>query len=163
MFALQRAILVLRVHLPYIEAFLTIANIYLALRSFLQQKSEPHQSIARFEPMTSMQQHREINNGQIPANFEHRQFYCSHIRYLLNTMCLQETAGSERGALAGNLDVLMGVARAHAQGKEAYARKVTTSLLEEFLRVEEAFQPGEDGLTEQETIDAMRQVRITQG
>lgn len=50
------------------------------------------------------------------------------------------------------------MAQSHAGGPELYARRVATDLLESFLTVEEKFQSS-CCATEQEVIDALRQVR----
>ena len=58
----------------------------------------------------------------------------------------------------GTLEPLQAVAQQHKGGQEEYARKVATGLLESFLLVEEHFQSS-GAATEQEVIDALRQVR----
>lgn len=58
----------------------------------------------------------------------------------------------------GTLEPLQAVAQQHKGGQEEYARKVATGLLESFLVVEEHFQSS-GAATEQEVIDALRQVR----
>ena len=69
----------------------------------------------------------------------------------------QECPASERASLAGLLEALQEVCRAHAGGKEAYAAALCTRLLEGFLEVEERFEAG-GRMTEQEVIDSLRQV-----
>lgn len=80
-------------------------------------------------------------------------------RQLLNEMstALDLAAPEERSALAALLEPLQEVARAHAGGKEEYARRVATGLLQKFLEVEEKFECG-GKITEQEVIDSLRQV-----
>jgi acetyl-CoA carboxylase/biotin carboxylase 1 len=65
-------------------------------------------------------------------------------------------AGGERAALAALLEPLQEVARAHAGGKEEFARRVASALLESYLATEEQFESGGKA-TEQEVIDALRQ------
>ena len=55
------------------------------------------------------------------------------------------------------LEPLMEVARAHGEGKEGFARRVASGLLEGYLAVEERFETG-GRATEQEVIDGLRQV-----
>lgn len=63
----------------------------------------------------------------------------------------------DRTALESQVEPLMRVAKAHENGKEAYARSVALELFEDFLRVEERFAANKDA-TEQEVIDSMRKV-----
>ncbi|KAL4426359.1 hypothetical protein ABPG77_004653 [Micractinium sp. CCAP 211/92] len=70
--------------------------------------------------------------------------------------CLQECPASERSSLAGLLEPLQEVCRAHAGGKEGYARLLCTRLMESYLEVEEKFETGGKS-TEQEVIDSLRQ------
>ena len=72
----------------------------------------------------------------------------------------QSADPTDRGALAATLEPLQGVARAHRGGPEEYARRVALELLEAFLAVEEQFQTA-GSATEQEVIDALRQVGAT--
>jgi hypothetical protein len=69
---------------------------------------------------------------------------------------LQNAPVEEKANLQTQTAPLMQVAQAHLDGKEAYARGIATELLEDFLQVEERFTKS--GMTEQETIDAMRAV-----
>ena len=50
------------------------------------------------------------------------------------------------------------MARAHEDGKEAYARGIAEELFEEYLQVEERFADKHEA-TEQEVIDSLRKVR----
>lgn len=63
--------------------------------------------------------------------------------------------------LQTSLEPLMRVAKAHARGKEEYARSVVHDLLEQFAIVEEKFQQSNGLTTEQELIDSLRKVRPT--
>ncbi|GLC69098.1 hypothetical protein PLESTF_000789000 [Pleodorina starrii] len=75
---------------------------------------------------------------------------------------LQEAAPADRAGLTAALEPLLRLARAHAGGRQAYARSVVSDLLESFLSVEEAFSAarrdaGDPGVTtDQEAIDALR-------
>ncbi|KAG2485379.1 hypothetical protein HYH03_015868 [Edaphochlamys debaryana] len=84
----------------------------------------------------------------------------------------QEAAAADAAALGAALEPLLRLARAHAGGRQAYARGVVVELLEAFLGVEEAFcqarrdavgtgGPGADaggpgGATDQEAVDWLR-------
>ncbi|GFR43976.1 hypothetical protein Agub_g5120, partial [Astrephomene gubernaculifera] len=73
-----------------------------------------------------------------------------------------EAAPGDQAALTAALEPLLRLARAHAGGRQAYARSVVSELLEGFLAVEEAFtaarrHAGDPGVTtDQEAIDALR-------
>ena len=68
-------------------------------------------------------------------------------------------ASPDGAALAATAEPLTRVAKAHAHGKEAYARAVAVDLFEAFLAVEERFAPSSrGGATEQEVIDSLRRV-----
>jgi acetyl-CoA carboxylase/biotin carboxylase 1 len=69
----------------------------------------------------------------------------------------QAAPEDERAALAGLLEPLQEACRAHAGGKQGYARSLCTRLMEAFLAVEERFETG-GRATEQEVIDSLRQV-----
>ena len=79
-------------------------------------------------------------------------------RQLLATMAaaLDEVSPAERTGLAALLEPLQDVARAHVGGKEEFARRMTTELLQAYLAVEEKFECG-GKITEQEVIDTLRQ------
>lgn len=72
----------------------------------------------------------------------------------------QETKLADRSALSAQCEPLLGVAEAHADGKEAFARSIATELFSDFLSVEERFAVNKEA-TEQEVIDQLRQVRET--
>ena len=78
---------------------------------------------------------------------------------LLETMenALKEAPEDDQAALMVLLEPLQSIAKAHAEGKEAYARSVAVQLLEAYLSVEEKFESGGNS-TEQEIIDELRQV-----
>lgn len=76
--------------------------------------------------------------------------------------CLQRASAADRTNLAGLLEGLIETARAHENGPEGFARTIAGQLLEEYLNVEEKFET--DGRsTEQEVIDALRQVSSSVG
>jgi hypothetical protein len=79
-----------------------------------------------------------------------------HVLPLTVICTLQNAPVEEKANLQTQTAPLMQVAQAHLDGKEAYARGIATELLEDFLQVEERFTKS--GMTEQETIDAMRAV-----
>ena len=56
------------------------------------------------------------------------------------------------------MEALLKVARAHEDGKEAYARGIAGELFEAYLVVEERFADKHEA-TEQEVIDSLRKVR----
>jgi acetyl-CoA carboxylase/biotin carboxylase 1 len=72
-------------------------------------------------------------------------------------MHAQEAKPGDRGALAAQLEPLLAVAEAHAEGKEAFARSIATELFSDYLSVEERFAANKEA-TEQEVIDSLRQV-----
>ncbi|KAF6253758.1 carboxyl transferase domain-containing protein [Scenedesmus sp. NREL 46B-D3] len=67
-----------------------------------------------------------------------------------------EGAGAEKAALQQQLDPLVRVAKAHAQGPAEYARSIVQELLSQFADVEEKFQSSSGVTTEQEMVDALR-------
>lgn len=70
----------------------------------------------------------------------------------------QESPTGERAALAMVVEPLMQVAKQHGSSRETFARKLVTSLLDQFLDVEERFQLSGEATTEQEVVDALRKV-----
>ncbi|GIM14327.1 hypothetical protein Vretimale_17212, partial [Volvox reticuliferus] len=75
---------------------------------------------------------------------------------------LQDAAAADRAGLEAALEPLLRLARAHAGGRQVYARSEVSELLEAFLAVEEAFSAarrdaGDPGVTtDQEAVDALR-------
>jgi len=70
---------------------------------------------------------------------------------------IEASPDGDGASLAATAEPLTRVARAHAGGKEVYARSVACDLFEEFLDVEERFA-SRGGATEQEVIDSLRGV-----
>ena len=73
---------------------------------------------------------------------------------------MQVAPAIEQSALVNLLDGLMAVCKRFEEGKEAYARDIATDLLISFLDVEERFSLDQQA-TEQEVIDALRQVSMS--
>lgn len=65
----------------------------------------------------------------------------------------------DRAALESGVEALVRVAKAHEEGKEAYARSIVLDLFEDFLAIEERFAAANKDATEQEVIDSMRRVQ----
>ena len=63
----------------------------------------------------------------------------------------------DRAALESQVETLVRVAKAHENGKEAYARSIAFELFQDFLQIEERFAANKEA-TEQEVIDSMRLV-----
>ena len=72
---------------------------------------------------------------------------------------MQAAPEIEQNTLGSLLDGLKAVCKQFADGKEAYARSIASDLLLSFLDVEERFSVDHEA-TEQEVIDALRQVQI---
>jgi hypothetical protein len=70
--------------------------------------------------------------------------------------CDVQGAGADKAALQQQLDPLVRVAKAHAQGPAEYARSIVQELLSQFADVEEKFQSSSGVTTEQEMVDALR-------
>lgn len=67
--------------------------------------------------------------------------------------CMQAQGNaSEQAMLQQQLDPLMRVAKAHAKGKEEYARSIVHEILSQFADVEEMFQTTSGVTTEQVRI-----------
>ena len=64
---------------------------------------------------------------------------------------------AERQALEATLEPLLSLAREHQGGD--YVRRITQQLLEQYLSVEERFQPASSVATERDIIYGLRQVR----
>ncbi|MEW5311712.1 MAG: hypothetical protein WDW38_003401 [Sanguina aurantia] len=69
---------------------------------------------------------------------------------------IEEAPAVERPSLALVSEPLVAVAKQHGTSREAFARRLVTSLLEQFLDVEERFQLSGEATTEQEVVDALR-------
>jgi hypothetical protein len=91
----------------------------------------------------------------------HTLVFCANFKLclrecLVSALCAVQGAGADKAALQQQLDPLVRVAKAHAQGPAEYARSIVQELLAQFADVEEKFQSSSGVTTEQEMVDALR-------